>query len=112
MNMQQIKQLQRHQNLNSTILQGRCHGSNNSVIVVITDSCPECESYHMDMQALTFAKVGTWVQHLVAVLSGRAALRGSIKGSQECGLSALLAVLMVPLRRCTVCRFPPHCSVV
>jgi Lytic transglycolase len=38
---------------------GRCFtGSNQvSVVVQITDSCPECEADHIDIQALTFAKV-------------------------------------------------------
>ena len=29
-----------------------------SVIVQITDSCPECEEDHFDIQALTYSKVG------------------------------------------------------
>ena len=41
-------------------LQGRCSKDTNqrSVTVTITDSCPECEADHLDMQALTFNKVG------------------------------------------------------
>lgn len=33
-------------------MQGRCNQDPNarSVIVMITDSCPECESDHMDLQ--------------------------------------------------------------
>ncbi len=40
-------------------LQGRCSKDPNqrSVTVTITDVCPECESDHIDMQALTFNKV-------------------------------------------------------
>lgn len=39
--------------------QGRCSKDKNqrSVTVTITDSCPECEADHIDMQALTFNKV-------------------------------------------------------
>ena len=42
-------------------LQGRCNSdpSQQSVTVLITDSCPECEADHIDMQALTFNKVGS-----------------------------------------------------
>ena len=99
--------LQRHRCCNPLILQGRCYGTNNSVVVVITDSCPECESYHMDMQALTFAKVGTWVQSSVA----RAEMQGIINGSQDLSLIGLPAVLAVPPLRSSACRVPP-CSVV
>ena len=40
-------------------LQGRCSKDTNqrSVTVTITDTCPECGSDHIDMQALTFNKV-------------------------------------------------------
>ena len=40
-------------------LQGRCPKDANqrSVVVTITDVCPECETDHIDMQALTFNKV-------------------------------------------------------
>lgn len=40
-------------------MQGRCNAdpSQDSVTVLITDSCPECEADHIDMQALTFNKV-------------------------------------------------------
>ena len=40
-------------------LQGRCSKDSNqrSVTVTITDTCPECGSDHIDMQALTFNKV-------------------------------------------------------
>lgn len=30
-----------------------------SVLVMITDSCPECESDHLDVQSLAFGKVRT-----------------------------------------------------
>lgn len=36
---------------------------------MISDECPECEANHIDMQALTFNKVGTTAWHyLIAVL--------------------------------------------
>lgn len=40
-------------------MQGRCSKDTNqrSVTVTITDTCPECGSDHIDMQALTFNKV-------------------------------------------------------
>ncbi len=40
-------------------LQGRCSKDSNqrSVIITITDVCPECATDHIDMQALTFNKV-------------------------------------------------------
>ena len=40
--------------------QGRCNSNPNAqtVTVQITDSCPECEPDHIDIQALTFNKVG------------------------------------------------------
>lgn len=40
-------------------LQGRCNADPNqdTVTVQISDSCPECEADHIDMQALTFNKV-------------------------------------------------------
>lgn len=40
-------------------MQGRCNQDpqSRSVTVMITDSCPECEPDHMDIQALTFNKV-------------------------------------------------------
>jgi hypothetical protein len=38
------------------LFQGRCQGQS-SVIVTITDSCPECGADHLDLQALTFDKV-------------------------------------------------------
>ena len=40
-------------------VQGRCSSDKNqrSVTVTVTDSCPECEADHIDMQALTFNKV-------------------------------------------------------
>ena len=40
-------------------MQGRCSKDPNqrSVTVTITDVCPECETDHIDMQALTFNKV-------------------------------------------------------
>lgn len=40
-------------------LQGRCNAdpSLRSVTVMISDVCPECESNHMDIQALTYNKV-------------------------------------------------------
>ena len=37
-------------------VQGRC-GSSQSITITITDSCPECEANHLDIQALTFNKV-------------------------------------------------------
>lgn len=38
---------------------GRCNPDMNQrgVVVMVSDSCPECASYHWDMQALTYAKV-------------------------------------------------------
>ena len=41
------------------IEQGRCNSDTDqrSVTVMITDACPECESDHIDVQALTFLKV-------------------------------------------------------
>ena len=33
--------------------------SKRSIVVMITDQCPECEANHMDIQALTWAKVRT-----------------------------------------------------
>lgn len=37
---------------------GRCRdGGGKSVVVTITDSCPECGSDHMDLQALVFDKI-------------------------------------------------------
>ena len=43
------------------LLQGRCNSdpSQQSATVLITDSCPECEADHIDMQALTFNKVSS-----------------------------------------------------
>jgi hypothetical protein len=40
-------------------IRGRCiTGSNQvSVVVQITDSCPECPADHIDIQAMTFDKV-------------------------------------------------------
>lgn len=38
------------------VLQGRC-SSSQSIIITVTDSCPECEADHIDLQALTFNKV-------------------------------------------------------
>lgn len=38
-------------------LQGRCRSGAGSVVITITDSCPECEADHLDLQALTFDKV-------------------------------------------------------
>ena len=40
-------------------VQGRCSKDKNqrSVTVTITDTCPECGTDHIDMQALTFNKV-------------------------------------------------------
>ena len=40
-------------------VQGRCSKDKNqqSVTVTITDTCPECATDHIDMQALTFNKV-------------------------------------------------------
>lgn len=32
-------------------------GRPKSVLVVITDKCPECQDYHLDVQSLSFAKV-------------------------------------------------------
>jgi len=39
--------------------QGRCHpnSSERSIVVQITDACPECGAEHMDIQALTFARL-------------------------------------------------------
>ena len=38
---------------------GSCNPDPNgrSIVVQITDQCPECEANHMDIQALTWAKV-------------------------------------------------------
>ena len=52
-------------------LQGRCNSdpSQQSTTVMISDECPECEANHIDMQALTFNKVGTAAWHcLIAAL--------------------------------------------
>ena len=37
-------------------MQGRCNGDPNSrsVNIMITDSCPECEGDHLDIQVSTF----------------------------------------------------------
>lgn len=36
---------------------GRCNSDGQSIIVQITDSCPQCELGHFDIQALTYSKV-------------------------------------------------------
>ncbi|BDA46488.1 probable Expansin-A7 [Coccomyxa sp. Obi] len=44
---------------NSGQFAGRCNQDSNarSVTIMITDSCPECEADHLDIQALTFNKM-------------------------------------------------------
>ena len=37
---------------------GRCGNDGQSIIVQITDSCPECGANQFDIQALTYSKVG------------------------------------------------------
>ncbi len=38
-------------------MQGRCSGSGNSVTIMVSDACPECEADHIDLQVLTYDKV-------------------------------------------------------
>ncbi len=41
-------------------VQGRCNGNGGeSVTIMVSDSCPECEADHLDLQALTYNQVGT-----------------------------------------------------
>ena len=35
-------------------VQGRCGSTSATITVTITDSCPQCEANHIDIQALTF----------------------------------------------------------
>ena len=41
---------------------GSCNPDPNrrSIVIQITDQCPECEPDHLDLQALTWAKVRPW----------------------------------------------------
>ena len=41
-------------------MQGHCNDDPNqrAVTVMITDACPQCEPDHIDIQALTYEKVG------------------------------------------------------
>ena len=43
----------------TSVVQGRCasNAGSESIIVMISDECPECEADHMDIQAVTFGKV-------------------------------------------------------
>eukprot|EP00884_Botryococcus_braunii_P014402 jgi/Botrbrau1/22963/Bobra.0030s0035.1 len=36
---------------------GRCRDDAGPIVITITDSCPECEADHIDLQALTFDKI-------------------------------------------------------
>lgn len=65
-------------------MQGRCSKDPNqrSVTVTITDVCPECETDHIDMQALTFNKV----------------LTRSMSPADCCACAGLHAVLCLTLR--------------
>ncbi len=39
-------------------MQGRCNGNGGeSVTIMVSDSCPECEADHLDLQALTYNQV-------------------------------------------------------
>lgn len=38
-------------------MQGRCYGDGRSVTIMVSDSCPECEPDHIDLQALTYEQV-------------------------------------------------------
>ena len=38
-------------------MQGRCHGDGRSVTIMVSDSCPECEPDHIDLQVLTYEQV-------------------------------------------------------
>lgn len=62
-------------------LQGRCNADpqQRSVTVMITDSCPECEADHLDIQALTYNKVSPEV--MPKACSGVPACKGYIQCS-------------------------------
>ena len=63
-----------------------------SVIIQITDSCPECEANHFDLQALTYNKVrtsqSTGANKAIALLSAQASLTMSMPAA-ACQLSKL-----------------------
>ncbi|KAK9839053.1 hypothetical protein WJX74_008497 [Apatococcus lobatus] len=37
---------------------GRCYGDGRSVTIMVSDSCPECEADHIDLQVLTYEQLG------------------------------------------------------
>ncbi|KAK9835375.1 hypothetical protein WJX81_005549 [Elliptochloris bilobata] len=47
--------------------QGRCNGDQVSVIVQITDACPECEADHIDIQALTYNKISPMASGRISI---------------------------------------------